>query len=87
MADGADITDQIIAMGYPSEKVEALYRNPYKGERARAARKSDKNIYFFSFFRRRLTRGGGAEVYSFFEKFHKDKYKGEASRAGSVTRG
>jgi hypothetical protein len=26
-----DITDQIIAMGYPSEKVEALYRNPYKG--------------------------------------------------------
>jgi hypothetical protein len=29
--DSPDITDQIIAMGYPSEKVEALYRNPYKG--------------------------------------------------------
>ena len=25
-----DITDQIIAMGYPSEKIEAMYRNPYK---------------------------------------------------------
>jgi hypothetical protein len=24
----ADITDKIVAMGYPAQKMEALYRNP-----------------------------------------------------------
>ena len=44
----ADITDQIIAMGYPSEKVEALYRNPYKGEWRGFAFNGGKKAFFSS---------------------------------------